>query len=59
MHAITVLFYLMKGELSNPFIIGWGWQVAQGCSMSPILFPMFNNQLLDEVEKAGISSTVN
>ncbi len=39
---------------TKPFNIGQG--LAQGCSMSPIIFI---NQLLDEVEKAGIGITVN
>jgi len=55
MASHRVLFYWREKYLSNS-IIGQG--VAQGCSMSPILFSIFNNQLLDEVEKAGIGITV-
>ena len=47
---------LLEGEKSKPFNIGQG--VAQGCSMSPILFYIFINQLLDEVEKAEIGITM-
>ena len=47
---------LLEGEVSEQFSTGLG--VAQGCSMSPILFSIFINQLLDEVEKAGIGITV-
>ena len=47
---------LLEGEISEQFNIGQG--VAQGSSMSPILFSIFINQLLDEVEKAGIGITV-
>ena len=46
-----VLFY-WRGKKSKPFDISQG--VAQGCSLSPILFSIFINQLLDEVEKAGL-----
>ena len=47
---------LLEGEKSKPFNIGQG--VAQGCSMSPILFYILINQLLDEVEKAEIGITM-
>ncbi len=53
MYDITQSAVLLEGEISEPFNIGQG--VAQGCSMSPILFSI---QLLDEVEKAGIGITV-
>ena len=43
-------------EVSEQFNISQG--VAQGCNMLPILFSIFINQLLDEVEKAGIGITV-
>ena len=56
MYDITQSAVLLEGEVSEQFNIGQG--VAQGCSMSPILFSIFINQLLDEVEKAGIGITV-
>ena len=46
----------MEGGKSEAFDISQG--VAQGCSLSPILFSIFINQLLDEVEEAGIGITV-
>ena len=46
MYTITWSAVLLEGEKSKQFHIGQG--VAQGCSMSPILFI---NQFLDEVEK--------
>ena len=56
MYAITRSAVLLEGEKSKQFHIGQG--VAQGCSMSPILFSIFINQLLDEVEKAGFGMTI-
>ena len=56
MYDITQSAVLLEGEVSEQFNIGQG--VAQGCSMSPILFSIFINQLLDEVEKAGVGITV-
>ena len=47
---------LSEGENSQPFNTGQG--VAQGCSMSPNLFSISINQLLGEVEKAGIGITI-
>ena len=47
MYAITRSAVLLEGEKSKQFHIGQG--VAQGCSMSPILFSIFINQLLDEI----------
>ena len=52
MYDITESAVLLEGEKSKPFDISQG--VAQGCSLSPILFSIFINQLLDEVEKAGL-----
>ncbi len=57
MYDITQSAVLLEGEMSKQFSIGQG--VAQGCSMSPIFFSILINQLLDEVEKAGIGITVN
>ena len=56
MYDITQSAVLLEGEISEPFNIGQG--VAQGCSMSPILFSISINQLLDKVEKAGTGITV-
>ena len=56
MYAISQSAVLLEGEKSKQFHIGQG--VAQGCSMSPILFSIFINQLLDEVEKAGFGITI-
>ncbi len=57
MGTCTQSAVLLEGEKSHTFDIKQG--VAQGCSMSPILFCILINQLLDEVEKAGIGITVN
>ena len=43
---------LLEGEKSDAFTIEQG--VAQGCSLSPILFPVFINDLLKEVEQTGL-----
>ena len=48
---------LLKGETSNTFSLEQG--VAQGCSLSPILFSVFINDLLIEVEKAGLGVQLN
>ena len=41
----------LDGEKSASFSVEQG--VAQGCSLSPILFSVFINDLLKEVEKLG------
>ena len=43
---------LLEGEKSDTFKIEQG--VAQGCSLSPILFSVFVNDLLKEVEQTGL-----
>ena len=42
----------LEGEKSDTFTIEQG--VAQGCSLSPILFSVFINDLLKEVEQTGL-----
>ena len=42
---------LLEGEKSDTFTIEQG--VAQGCSLSPILFSVFVNDLLKEVKQTG------
>ena len=43
---------LLEGEKSDSFNVEQG--VAQGCSLSPILFSIFINDLLKEVEQAEL-----
>ena len=43
---------LLEGEKSDSFNVDQG--VAQGCSLSPILFSVFINDLLKEVEQAEL-----
>ena len=43
---------LLKGEKSAMFSVEQG--VAQGCSLSPILFSVFINDLLKDVEQAEL-----
>ena len=43
---------LLDGECSEAFDVQQG--VAQGCILSPILFSVFINGLLKEVEQAGL-----
>ena len=43
---------LLEGEKSNTIKIEQG--VAQGCSLSPILFSVFINDLLKEVDQTGL-----
>ena len=45
-------YILLEGEKSDTFTIEQG--VAQGCSLSPILFSVFVNDLLKEVEQTGL-----
>ena len=44
--------YYLIGKCSEAFDVQQG--VAQGCSLSPILFSVFINGLLKEVEQAGL-----
>ena len=48
---------LLEGEKSDTFSLEQG--VAQGCSLSPILFSVFINDLVIEVEKAGLGVQLN
>ena len=43
---------LLEGEKSNSFNVEQG--VAQGCSLSPILFSIFINDLLKEIEQTEL-----
>ena len=43
---------LLKGEKSAMFSVEQG--VAQGCSLSPVLFSVFINDLLKDVEQAEL-----
>ena len=45
-------YLYIEGEKSDTFTIEQG--VAQGCSLSPILFSVFINDLLKEVEQTGL-----
>ena len=47
----------LEGEKSDTFSLEQG--AAQGCSLSPILFSVFINDLLIEVEKAGLGVQLN
>ena len=48
---------LLEGEKSDTFSLEQG--VVQGCSLSPILFSVSINDLLIEVEKAGLGVQLN
>ena len=43
---------LLEGEKSSTFRVEQG--VAQGCSLSPILFSVFISDLLDEIDRPQI-----
>ena len=45
---------LLEGQKSSTLSLEWG--VAQGCSLSPILFSVFIDDLLREVDKADLGS---
>ena len=47
----------LEGEKSDTFSLEQG--LAQGCSLSSILFSVFINDLLIEVQKAGLGVQVN
>ena len=57
MYEFSRSVVLLEGETSNTFSLEQG--VAQGCSLSPILFSIFINDLLIEVEKAGLGVQLN
>ena len=52
MYRVSRSAVLLDGECSEAFDVQQG--VAQGCSLSPILFSVFINGLLKEVEQAGL-----
>ena len=52
MYSVSRSAVLLDGECSEAFDVQQG--VAQGCSLSPILLPVFINGLLKEVEQAGL-----
>ena len=52
MYRVSRSAVLLDGECSDAFDVQQG--VAQGCSLSPILFSVFINGLLKEVEQAGL-----
>ena len=52
MYEVSRSAVLLDGEKSTMFSVEQG--VAQGCSLSPILFSVFINDLLKEVEEAGV-----
>ena len=53
-YDITQSAVLLEGEISRPLNIGQVWHRVVVCHLSS--FPFFINQLVDEVEKAGIST---
>ena len=52
MYEVSRSAVLLEGEKSSTFTLEQG--VAQGCSLSPILFSVFIDDLLREVEKADL-----
>ena len=52
MYRVSRSAVLLDGECSEAFDVQQG--VAQGCSIAPILFSVFINGLLKEVEQAGL-----
>ena len=51
MYEVSRSALLLDGEKSKMFSVEQG--VAQGCSLSPILFSVFINDLLKEVYRRG------
>ena len=47
-------YILLEGEKSDKSTIEQG--VAQGCSLSPILFSVFINDLLKEIKQTGLGT---
>ena len=52
MYEVSRTSVLLDGEKSRMFTVEQG--MAQGCSLSPVLFSVFMNGLLKEVEEAGV-----
>ena len=52
MYESSKSMVLLEGEKSDTFTIEEG--VDQGCSLSPILFLVFVNDLLKEIEQTGL-----
>ena len=52
MYRVSRSAVLLDGECSEAYDVQQG--EAQGCSLSPILFSVFINGLLKEVEQAGL-----
>ena len=52
MHMSSRSAVLLEGEKSDSLNVEQG--MAQGCSLSPILFSVFINDLLKEVEQAEL-----
>ena len=57
MYAESRSVVFLEGEKSEGFSVEQG--VAQGCSLSPILFSVFINDLLKEVEQAELGVQLN
>ena len=62
-HVIKIMYMssrsavLLEGEKSDSFNVDQG--VAQGCSLSPILFSVFINDLLKEVQQAELGTQLS
>ena len=52
MRHLEVYTVLLEGEKSAMFSVEHG--VAKGCSLSPVLFSVFINDLLKDVEQADL-----
>ena len=57
MYASSKSVVLLEGEKLDTFKTEQG--VAQGCSLSPILFSVFINDLIKEVEQNGLGIQLN
>ena len=57
MYEFSRSVVLLEGEKFEAFSLEQG--VAQGCSLSPILFSVFVNDLLIEVEEEGLGVQLN
>ena len=57
MYKCSTSAVFLEGEKSDTISLEQG--MAQGCSLSPILFSVFISNLLIEVEKAGLGVQLN